>query len=49
MSIRRIVLSCRAGVSKISLLRLRVKTRLPAPIKVISGIVVSVVHFIKAR
>jgi hypothetical protein len=38
MSISAIVLFCNAGVSRISLHRLRVKTTLPAPMKVIFGI-----------
>src|SRR5919112_529674 len=37
MSIREIVLSCRAGASRISEHRLRVKTALPAPMRVIFG------------
>jgi hypothetical protein len=39
ISISAIVLSCSAGVSRMSLHRLRVKTRLPAPIKVMFGMI----------
>jgi hypothetical protein len=38
ISMREISLSCRQGVDKISLHKFRVKTRLPAPIRVILGI-----------